>query len=159
LLDGETFKELTAPAFTFENNIVGIIENGKLKYKSFHLLKRIFRFNQLYQEASDQQIDGFCSHGSLNVESVEAFKAVADQGIRMLVFAISKTGILDQFVVADIATKANSLGLNVQVEGGTIMVPTDRKSIKQLLRFLDDGIYEASLTSKRYITNSKRPLA
>ena len=77
----------------------------------------------------------------------------------MLVFAISKTVILDQFVVADIATKANSLGLNVQVEGGTIMVPTDRKSIKQLLRFLDDGIYEASLTSKRYITNSKRPLA
>jgi hypothetical protein len=38
-------------------------------------------------------------------------------------------------------------------------MPTDRKSIKQLLRFLDDGIYEASLTAKRYITNSKRPLA
>jgi Kiwa protein KwaB-like len=159
LLDGETFKELTAPAFTFDNNLVAIIEDGKLKFKSFHLVKRIFQLNQFYQEASDQQIDGFCSHGSLNVENVEGFKAVADQGIRKLVFAISKTAILDQFVVTDIATKANSLGLNVQVEDGKIIMPSDRKSIKQLLRFLDDGIYEASLTSKRYITNSKRPFA
>jgi hypothetical protein len=119
----------------------------------------VFQLNQFYQEASDQQIDGFCSHDSLLVGDVGSFKSVADQGIRKLVFAISKTEILDQVVVGDIATKANSLGLNVQVEDGKIVMPTDRKSIKQLLRFLDDGIYEASLTAKRYITNSKRPLA
>jgi hypothetical protein len=79
LLDGDTFKELTAPAFTFENNLVAIIEDDKLKFKSFHLVKRIFQLNQFYQEASDQQIDSFSSHLSLNVESVAAFKAVADQ--------------------------------------------------------------------------------
>jgi hypothetical protein len=159
LLDGDTFKELTAPAFTFDNNLVAIIEDSKLKFKSFHQVKRIFQLNQFYQEASDQQISSFCSHDSLQIDDIDAFKSVADLGIRKLVFAISKTEILDQFVVSDIATKANSLGLNVQVEDGKIVVPTDRKSIKQLLRFLDDGIYEASLTAKRYITNSKRPLA
>jgi hypothetical protein len=97
LLDGDTFKELTAPAFTFENNLVAIIEDSKLKFKSFHQVKRIFELNQFYQEASDQQIDGFCSHDSLQIGNVDAFKAVADQGIRKLVFAISKTEILTSF--------------------------------------------------------------
>jgi hypothetical protein len=157
LLHGDTFQELTAPAFTFENNLVAIIEDGKLKFKSFHLVKRIFELNQFYQEASDQQIDSFCSHGTLSVGDVNGFKVVADQGIRKLVFAVTKTGILDALSVDDIVTKANSLGLNVQVGDGKIVMPTDKKSIKQILRFLDDGIYEASLTAKRYITNSKRP--
>jgi hypothetical protein len=77
----------------------------------------------------------------------------------MGILSYARVSTLNQFVVDDIATKGNSLGLNVQVEAGKIVMPTDRKSIKQLLRFLDDGIYEASVTSKRYITNSKRPLA
>jgi hypothetical protein len=158
LLHGDTFQELTAPAFTFENGLVAIMENGKLKFKSFHLVKRVFELNQFYQEASDQQIDNFCSHGSLGVTDISGFKAVADQGIRKLVFAVTKTGILDALSVDDIVSKANSLGLDVQVGDGKIIMPTDRKTIKQILRFLDDGIYEASLSAKRYITNSKRPL-
>ena len=37
-----------------------------------------------------------------------------------------------------------------------IKVPTDRAGLKQLLRFLDDGLYEASLSGQRYVTNSKK---
>jgi hypothetical protein len=92
------------------------------------------------------------------VADVAEFKALADQGIRKLVNAISKTNILDSYPVADIVTKAQSLGLALQVQDGKIVMPIDRKTVKQLLRFLDDGIYEASLTARRYVTNSKRPL-
>jgi hypothetical protein len=35
-------------------------------------------------------------------------------------------------------------------------MPTERAEIKKLLRFLDDGLYQAPLTGTRYITNSKR---
>jgi hypothetical protein len=159
LLDGDTFKELTAPAFTLDNYIHAIIENGKLKFKSFFNVKRIFSLNQLYEEASDAQIDVFCAHESLSIPDVAGFKGQADQIIRKLVFACTKTNVLDSYPVTDIVSKANSLGLNITVQNDKIVMPADRKNIKTLLRFLDDGIYEASLTAKRYMTNSKRPLA
>jgi hypothetical protein len=156
-LDGDTFKELTAPAFTFDNFIVAIVEGGKLKFKNFLMVKRIFELDQLYEEASDQQIEAFCAHESLKVDDIAAFKHEANESIRKLVHAITKTNILDNYPVADIVTKAKSLGLTVETDDDQIVMPSQRKDIKDLLRFLDDGIYEALLSSKRYITNSKRP--
>lgn len=157
-LDGDTFKELTEPAFTLDNYIVAIIENGKLKFKSFHNVRRIFQLNEFYQEATDQQIDAFCGHDNVHVADIPGFKALADQGIRKLVHAIGKTNVLGSYAVEDIAEKATSLGIKIDVTDGAIAMPQDRKNVKVLLRFLDDGIYQASLTSKRYVTNSKRPL-
>jgi hypothetical protein len=157
LLQGDTFRELTEPSFTLENYLVAVIENGRLKFKSFYKVKRIFELTQVYQEATDQQIDGFCAHASLEVGDVAAFKGVADQGVRKLVHAVSTTRILDKVSVEDIAAKAAAIGLILKVTDGQIIVPADRKSVKELLRFLDDAIYEAPLSAKRYVTNSKRP--
>jgi hypothetical protein len=157
LLDGNSFKELTEPAFTLDNYLVAILEDGQLKFKNFHNIKKVFELNQFYQEASDQEIDTFCGHESLFVADVAAFKTVADQPIRKMVHAITKTNVLSNYQVPDIINKAAALGLDIQSQDGKLVVPLDRKSMKYLFRFLDDGIYEASLTSTRYITNSKRP--
>jgi hypothetical protein len=159
VLDKDTFKELTEPAFTLDNSIVAIIENGKLKFKSFFNMKKIFRLNEFYQEATDQQVDAFCGHDSIHVHDPVSFKVVADQNMRKLIHAVSKTNVLDTYQVEDIAAKAKSLGLQIRVENDKIVIPPDRKSVKQILRFLDDGIYEASLSAKRYVTNSKRLLS
>lgn len=159
MLDGNTFKELTEPAFTLDNYVTAIIEDGKLKFKSFFNVKRIFELNQFYQEASDQQIDAFCAHANLHVADLDAFKALADQPIRKMVHAIVKTNVLDNYPVLDIVAKAASLGLVVSTDNGKVVVPGDKKEIKNLFRFLDDGIYQAALSSNRYVTNSKRPFA
>lgn len=159
LLDGDTFRRLTDPAFTLDNYLVAIIENGQLKFKSFVNVKRIFELNHIYQEATDQQIDEFCAHETLQVADVAALKAIADQTTRKLVFAITTTGILNQIDVQDVVAKANALGLAITHSGGRIVMPTDKKAIKHLLRFLDDGIYEAPLSARRYMTNSKRPIS
>jgi Domain of unknown function (DUF4868) len=157
MLDGNTFKELTDPAFTLDNYLTAIVEDNKLKFKSFFNVKRIFELNQFYQEASDQQIDGFCGHQSLQVANVAAFKVVADQQIRKMIHAIVKAGVLDNCKVSDIVAQAASLGLNIAEANGKLMLPTERKDIKTLLRFLDDGIYQAPLSATKYVTNSKRP--
>jgi hypothetical protein len=94
LLDGNTFKELTEPAFTLDNYIAAILEDGKLKFKNFRNVKRIFELNQFYQEASDQQIEAFCKHDSLHVADIDAFKAMADEPLRKMVHAIGKTKVL-----------------------------------------------------------------
>jgi hypothetical protein len=155
--DGNTFRQVTEPSFTLDNKLVAIAENGRLQFKSFHLLKRIFALDEVYRVATDQEIDSFCGHASLEVADLNAFKGAADQIIRKLVHAVAASNILGQCTVADIEAKAASLDLALQVANGKDVMPADRQQIKQLLRFLDDSIYEASLSAKRYVTNSKRP--
>lgn len=159
LLDGNSFKELTDPAFTLDNYLVAILEGDRLKFKNFHMVKRVFALKQLYEEASDQEIDLFCGHDSLQVESIETFKQAADQTIRKMVHAISKANVLANYTVQEISDKAAQLGLEVEVNEGKLVMPQERKAIKNLLRFLDDGIYEAALSATKYVTNSKRPFA
>ena len=44
----------------------------------------------------------------------------------------------------------------VQDGGERIKVPSDRKSLKTLLRFLDEDYYKSPLSKTNYLTNSKR---
>jgi hypothetical protein len=157
MLEGNTFNRMTAPAFTLENNLVAVIEDGKLKFKSFPNVKRVFSLAHIYQEATDQQIDDFCAHQALAVANVAAFKVQADQTSRKLIHAISQSGILDSNI-ADIVAKANLMGLMLNAVDGKLQMPQDKKNMKLVLRFLDDGIYKAPLTDRTYMTNSKRQL-
>jgi len=109
MLSGETFNELTDAAFTLANGLAAIIEGGKLKFKNFSAVKRIFSLKEYYQAATDQQIETFCAHDSLSVSDVEAFKRISDQTMRGLVHALTKTNVLSHYPAGDIASKAKSL--------------------------------------------------
>ncbi|MGO4836899.1 hypothetical protein AB4144_32105, partial [Rhizobiaceae sp. 2RAB30] len=65
-------------------------------------------------------------------------------------------GVLGNHAVNQIEAACNAVGMAVTVNNGRLVMPTDRAEIKKLLRFLDDGLYEAPLTKVRYVTNSKR---
>lgn len=158
LLQGDTFNRITAPAFTLENSIVAIIEDGNLKFKSFANIKRIFSLTSLYQEATDAQIEQFCGHACLAVADVAKFKAIADQTSRKLVFAVSNSGVLDKDPQT-IVQSGQEVGLTITLLNGQIVMPTDKKELKLLLRFLDDGVYKAPLSALSYMANSKRPVA
>lgn len=157
IFESEVFRQITEPSFALDSKLVAIAEGGKLKFKSFFFLKRIFPLDEVYRVATDQQIDGFLAHQNLSVPDVMAFKSAADQQIRRLVHAVSTANVLGNSPVADIQTKAASLGVSIVIEGGKIVFPLDRRQIKELLRFLDDSIYEGPLSARRLITNSKRP--
>ncbi|WP_437871998.1 Kiwa anti-phage protein KwaB-like domain-containing protein [Methylorubrum extorquens] len=156
MLEKDTFVELTEPTFTLDNYLVAIVENGKLKFKSYHLVRRIFALSHLYQEATQQQIEEFCAHESLHVADIARIKELADEPIRKLVHAVHKSNVMTQYGVDDISKASTSVGLNIDLVGGKILFPDNKKDIKILLRFLDDGIYVAPLTSKLWMTNSKR---
>jgi hypothetical protein len=156
IFEGDTFRQVTEPSFTLDSKLVAIAENGRLRFKSFHLLKRIFSLDEVYRVATDQQIETFCGHSSLNVADLEAFKGLADQIIRKLVHAVETSNVLNQCTVADIQTKADDLGVELNLSNGRIVMPTERQQVKELLRFLDDAIYEGPISARRLIANSKR---
>lgn len=156
LQDGNAFRQLTEPAFSLDNALTCIIENDKVKFKSQHKLRSIIDMQDIYREATDQEVRDFSAHANLEVSDVNNFLGVADQTTRKLISAISRSDTLNNYTVADIQTAANRVGVTINVQNGKIVMPSTRADVKNLLRFLDDSLYEAALTGQRYITNSKR---
>lgn len=157
LQHGNAFRRLSAPAFSLDTGLTCIVEGGKIKFRSFHKLRAIINLFEVYHAATDQEVQDFASHTHFEVADAAAFVAVADQTIRKLVHAISRSDVLGDYTVAQIETACGSVGLIVTINNGKLVMPADRAEIKKLLRFLDDGLYQAPLTGVRYVTNSKRP--
>jgi hypothetical protein len=156
LQDGNAFRGLTEPAFSLDSSLTCIIEGGKIKFKSQFKLRSIIEMKDIYREATDQEVKDFTEHESLFVENVDSFLDVADQTTRKLISAITRSDNLNVYTVEEIRDAAKRVGVSITVNNNKIVIPDARADVKNLLRFLDDSLYEASLTGQRYITNSKR---
>ena len=94
------------------------------------------------------------------------FKTNADSIIRKKVALLQKNNVLQNLSVVDIKTVADSLNqdlpeehqINISINNGKLVVPKDKKRIKELLRFLDEDYVTAPLTKRRCLTNSKKYL-
>ncbi|MBY3557645.1 hypothetical protein [Rhizobium laguerreae] len=153
---GNTFNQLTSPAFTLGTSLSAVLTATQLKFRSYNNVKMIFDLANLYQEATDAQIDIFAAHGSLYVADVNAFKGFADQTLRKLVNAVGKKAVLDNFTPAQIVAAAATATLDILFENGRIVIPQNKADAKKLMHFLDEGFYRGPLSGFQYITNSKR---
>lgn len=156
LLDQNTFKELTGPAFSLDTRLVCVIEDRIMKFKSFHNLRMIFDLSRYFREATDDDIDHFAGHAVLRILDLQRFKNLADQTTRKLIHAVQYSGVLDKHAAKKIQTKARKMGLQLEVIDNAVVIPADKREIKKLLKFLHDDLYEAPLSGARYVTNSKR---
>ena len=157
--DGETFTHLNEPGFSIGKRLDATFEDGQIKFKNFTILKRIFDVLGAYVEASDEQIEQFGALDSVHIEDIEAFKEATNQITRKLITAISEEGTLEEIDVAQIAVRAETVNLAINIADGRIVFPTHKPALKQLLRFLDHGIYASPLAPERkFEANSKRAI-
>ena len=156
LLGNNSFKQLTDPAFSIATKLTCIIENGQIKFDSYSNVRSIFDLMEFYQEATDEDIDDFGAHVSLEIEDMDVFKGQATQTTRKLIHKIVSSGVLDAHSAAEIQQKAEETDLELTLDDGKIVIPNDKKEALNFLHFLNDGLYEAALSGRRYVTNSKR---
>ena len=158
LQDGNTFGKIIEPAFSLDLKLVCVIQDNKLKFKSFHNLRTIFSLLETYREATDQEVLGFCNHSNIAVVDSEQFKENADQTIRKLIHAIVRAETLNNNSARQIQQRARQNGISIRISDGKLVFPEERAEVKKLLYFLDDGLYVGPISQQRYITNSKRPI-
>ncbi|WP_223479041.1 hypothetical protein [Oricola indica] len=158
LLQNNNFRELAETAFTLGTSLTCVIENGLIKFDSYHNLRAIFDLTVFFEEATDDDIDDLSAHASLNIADLDTFKGDATQTIRKLVHKVLNSGVLDQHTPHEIQQKAAGAGLALALNNGVVEVPQDKALARQFFRFLDDGLYEAPLSGQRYMTNSKRAI-
>ncbi len=160
LQKGNTFSELTEPMFTMSNRLVAVIHNDKLKFKSFFNLRTVFDLSDIYQEATEDDLDEFAQHNLLSCEDLEKFKDNADSSVRKMVHLIVKEDLISHYGVQKITNIAENFPeVNISISKNKIQLPDNKKELKILLKFLLDNIFEAPLSGINYQTNSKRPMS
>jgi len=80
---------------------------------------------------------------------------------------LQKNKVLEDLSVVDIQNVANSFNqglpaehqINITINAdGKLVVPQDKKQLKELIRFLDEDYVLAPLTKRKCLTNSKQYL-
>jgi hypothetical protein len=156
----DAYKKIEGTGLTLDNKIAAKLRADKLSFTSFFQVQRIFDMSSYFQEATDEDIKQFSELDQLQVADVGALTDASDNWIRRKVWLVMQSGILEKVPPNDIKAIAAEFGIPVEystIDGvEKINVPTEKKALKNLLRFLDEDYYKSPLSKTNFLTNSKR---
>ncbi len=156
------FRKVDGAGLTLDGKLSAVLENGQLRFQSFHAVRQILDLSQYYIEATDNDIRTFARLPCLQVQDLEQLIASSDTWVRRKVTLIQQSGTLQNVAVADLLQIAIQFGIQLDIAQNNgievIALPTDRPGLKKLLRFLDEDYYMSSILRVPHITNSRRRL-
>lgn len=154
---GNTFQKMSDAGLTMDTKLLAVLQDGALKFQSFHYLRRVFDLDEYFKEATADEVQTFAAHEKLAVADAAAFVANASAPIRKKIALIRQSGILEKFTTEQIVAAAQTFGVVINTsDDGRIAVPNNSTELRRLLRFLDEDYYQSPLSQTRYISNSKR---
>ena len=154
---GNTFRRLTAPAFSLDSSLTCVIEGGELKFRSFNNLQSIIDTTELYREATEPEARSFAEQQCLMVDDVEAFVQATDQKIiRKMIRSIATAGILETYTPAHLQAAATEASLAISIQDDKIVLPSEPRAMRDLLTFLNDQRLKSTISGRAYLTNSRR---
>lgn len=156
----DTYKKIEGTGLTLDNKIAARLRGSKLSFFSFFQVRQIFDMTSYFQEATENDIKEFAALQQLKVESAEELMAASDTWVRRKVWLVLQSGILQKVPLNDIKAIAAEFNIAldyVAVDGEErIQIPTGKKALKNLLRFLDEDYYKSPLSKTNFLSNSKR---
>lgn len=158
LFSGQTFSKLDKGGLILDQKLVALVEDEKLFFESFFFARRILKLDQYFKEATDSEIDSFIASALFDVGDADKIKKAADSFIRKKVAILIKNNALNSLTAAQIQASAQRFNVNVQLSSNKIRFPEDRRSIKELLRVVDEDYFTTPITQRKCLTNSKRVL-
>jgi hypothetical protein len=158
LYSGDTFRRLEDPGLTLDTQLAAAFIGDKLFFHSFYVARRLFDLSKYFREATDVELESFAGHKALAVADVGELRRHADTWVRKKIAVILQSEILDSQPPAKIAQVAKAYGIPVTFDGRKIVIPSDKRELKQVLRLLEENFFTSELTGSRYVSNSKRRL-
>jgi len=162
LNSGDTFTKLSDPGIIFDTKIDVLFESNTIYFYSYHNARRVIDLSDYYREATDQDLKNFTDEPILDFEDKSWFIDNSDTAIRKKVGLLQKNDVLKYSLISEIQSEAKKLSIDISFSGtGTdkkIVLPKDKKKVKEIIRFLDEDYFIAPITKKRCLTNSKKYL-
>lgn len=164
---GDTYKKLEEPGLILQDKLTAHYCSGTLHFTSYHNTKRFLDLAEYYREATDTDLDAFADSELFAFKDEASFKNHADSIIRKKIALLQKNEVLKDITVTDIQTVAKNFNAELPEEhhisiivtdDGKLLIPDDKKQLKELIRFLDEDYVTAPLTKRKCLTNSKQYL-
>jgi hypothetical protein len=154
------FDQLNDPGFIIDSKLSAVYQEKTLYFRSYDIVKRFLYLLDYFRQATDDQIKDFLSDPLFTCNNVNQIIAESDDWMRRRFTSIRALKILDKMKnVKSVAKKAEKYGIDMVLEKNesrlTIVIPKEKKDIKQLLRFLNEEYYTGEITGKQYLTNSQ----
>ena len=157
---GNTFQKLDDPGVTLDTKLVVAFQDGSLFFKKYLTANRIIDITEYFREANDEEIKEVLGHDRLLVEDVEAVLEICDGWMRKRFSFLMESNVLDEVGPRKIANAAKKYDLKFSTSrgrnGDQLVFPEEKKQMKEMLTFLNEGYYEGELTGTKYRTNSNR---
>ncbi len=158
LNSGDTYTKLESPGIILQDKLTAIFEENELLFYSYHNTRRFLDLSDYYREATDTDLEAFADNDLFEVADKDLFKRNADSIIRKKIALLQKNNVLDNLSIDDISQTAQEYNVSINTRDGKIIIPGDKKQLKELVRFLDEDYGKGPLTHRKYITNSKQYL-
>ena len=156
IFSSNDFRKISEPAFTLPTSLTCILEEDRIRFKSWGNLRTIFDLTDVYRAATDEDLKTFGQHASIGIDDLDKFIADSDQPMRKMINQVLEEGTLETYTAGNIQQSADQTGLAIEVVNGKITWPAERKSQKEILQFLVECRYLGPLSGTPYVTNSRR---
>lgn len=156
--DKNTFVRENRWGIGITDNIDCVFSHSELRFSSYFYARQIFDLSEYYRSATDSEVQNFSKLDLLDFTDPTQFLSMADTWIRRKIASINDSGILATNTAAKIKKIAKKSGFEFEIKNEKILMPTDKKRIKELLGFLDEEVYKGAFSKNTYITNSKRKM-
>ena len=162
ILSGSTFRRLEEPGLVLDTTLSALIRGTDLFLRNYGRAKRVLDLTAYYREATDGEIEKFSANPKLYCSDLAALKATSDSWVRRKVALLLDSALFSELSARKAAGVASTFSVKMvikKVDGKErIVLPDDRKALKDLLRFLDEDYFESPLSKSKFVSHSKRKL-
>ena len=157
-LENNTYKSIEHPGLTLDEKLSALYKPAerKLLFHNFRAVNTFLSLADFYKEASEQEIREILDHKLLAPEDPRALASGANQWFRKRFAMLKDSGVLDKFSAKEIKSRSNRYDVSIAIRKGKIVFPSDKRSAKKLLQFLNEELFRGAITKTLYETNSKR---
>ena len=156
------YKKIEGIGLTVDHKLTATLEDGKLKFFSFHNTRQIFDLSEYYKEATDDDVLEFAGLDIVQTVDTDQLIEMSDSWVRRKISLIQQSGILQNVPINEmkaVATEFNIPFTTVTEDSDEVIcIPDNKQDLKKLLRFLDEDYYKSPLSKTNFVTNSKRAL-
>lgn len=161
LLNSNVFQQLEIPAVQIDSKLAAVFRDGNLYFRSFFATKQFLPMEEIFDEATNEDVLTVLGHDMLFVNSSESIVTDLAPRSRKKFSLIIASGILDNPKVTPTVVQRRSKkfpGLDVRTKrlNGALKIifPEGKGEIELLLRFLAEEFYVSEITRQPRATNS-----
>jgi hypothetical protein len=153
--EGETFARLQKPGLMLDIRAAAAYEGGALIFRSFVEMRRIFDLSKHYREATSAELYAFATHPRIAAADAAAFVDEANAWVRRKVAVLAESKLLDVLDPKDVEKTAKKYKVNLSLVDGKLVLPSEKRALREMLRFLDENYFTSDLTGTQYLAKAK----